>query len=514
LAAGSAVLAVYLLRLDRIAGLIVDDAWYVLLGKALAQGNGFRLISSAASPIQPVVPPGYPALLALVFTFNPGFPQNILWLKSVSVAAMLGTGLATGWYFLRDRRLQAPVAIALAAATALTPALVFLATSTAMAECVFILGQMIAIVVVERSMRSPENAARGSVAAAAVAASATMLVRSSGLALIAAVCVYLLFARRWKSTLLFAVITLCCLAPWTIYSAGHAPTQAERIEHGGTISVPYSDAMQMRSILNPAAGRMRLRDWPERFAGNFMNICCRDIVGITFPELLRGAAESGQEALSVGKKGDWVGSMGNAPITMVISALLAAVALAGWIVAVRGGITLAEIFVPVSIAMILPVPVWTYRYMLPLTPFVFFYLYRGLAAVSVRVARMAVLAVLAFSVLDHAQYILLARGPNRADAIDWAADSREVDEVLAWMNEHLDRNSAVASTNPALVYLLTNRKGVALDDPLVDANLRRWKARGVRYLVSLNPVEAPHSSRHEFKLLYQTSRRKLWIVEI
>ena len=40
-------LAVYLLRLDRVAGLVVDDAWYVLLGQALARGEGYRLVSSA-----------------------------------------------------------------------------------------------------------------------------------------------------------------------------------------------------------------------------------------------------------------------------------------------------------------------------------------------------------------------------------------------------------------------------------------------------------------------------------
>ena len=39
--------AIYALRLDDAAGLIVDDAWYILLAKALAGGDGYRLISSA-----------------------------------------------------------------------------------------------------------------------------------------------------------------------------------------------------------------------------------------------------------------------------------------------------------------------------------------------------------------------------------------------------------------------------------------------------------------------------------
>src|SRR5262249_9694546 len=90
------VLAVYLVRLDRIAGLIVDDGWYVLLGQALAQGRGFRLISSAAAEILPVVPPGFPALLAVVFGISPSFPDNVLLLKALSIASMMGAGALTG----------------------------------------------------------------------------------------------------------------------------------------------------------------------------------------------------------------------------------------------------------------------------------------------------------------------------------------------------------------------------------------------------------------------------------
>ena len=49
---------VYLLRLDRTAGLMIDDAWYLVSAKALASGDGYRLTSSAVVAIMPVVPPG------------------------------------------------------------------------------------------------------------------------------------------------------------------------------------------------------------------------------------------------------------------------------------------------------------------------------------------------------------------------------------------------------------------------------------------------------------------------
>ena len=44
-------LAVYLLRLDRVAGLLQDDGWYILLAKALASGQGYTLINSPTAGI-------------------------------------------------------------------------------------------------------------------------------------------------------------------------------------------------------------------------------------------------------------------------------------------------------------------------------------------------------------------------------------------------------------------------------------------------------------------------------
>ena len=84
-----ATLAVYVLRLDGVVGLFTDDAWYVLLAKALATGQGYSIANSPTPGILPLYPPAFPFLLSLVFRLSPGFPENVWLLKSVSVAAML-----------------------------------------------------------------------------------------------------------------------------------------------------------------------------------------------------------------------------------------------------------------------------------------------------------------------------------------------------------------------------------------------------------------------------------------
>jgi hypothetical protein len=111
----------YLLRLDRAIGMFGDDAWYALLGKALATGDGYTLINSPSPGILPIYPPAFPWLLSLVFRLAPQFPQNLWLLKSVSIAAMLGVGLLTYYYFAQRR--EGPYHLALGLATATAPSI-------------------------------------------------------------------------------------------------------------------------------------------------------------------------------------------------------------------------------------------------------------------------------------------------------------------------------------------------------------------------------------------------------
>ena len=98
-------LLIYVLRLDRVFGLFVDDAWYAMLAKALASGQGYTLINSPTPGITPLYPPAFPFLLSLAYRLSPDFPNNIWLLKSVSIAAMMIAGVAAYFYFTRARRL-------------------------------------------------------------------------------------------------------------------------------------------------------------------------------------------------------------------------------------------------------------------------------------------------------------------------------------------------------------------------------------------------------------------------
>ena len=169
------VAAVYALRLDDAAGLIVDDAWYILLAKALAGGDGYRLISSATIPVMPSVPPGFPAILAPVFLIAPTFPGNLALLKFISILAMAGVGACCWIDFTRHRGVANGEAVLLAGIVVLTPAFVFLATSTVMAECVFSLALLLAMLAFERLIRQQPAQLRPAVLAGVALAAAVLI---------------------------------------------------------------------------------------------------------------------------------------------------------------------------------------------------------------------------------------------------------------------------------------------------------------------------------------------------
>ena len=96
---------IYVLRLDHVAGMAIDDAWYVMLAKGLAEGRGYQLINAPIDGILPGYPPGFPGLLSLVFHLRPDFPDNVWLLKSVSMAAMFGVATLSYSYLHQLRGL-------------------------------------------------------------------------------------------------------------------------------------------------------------------------------------------------------------------------------------------------------------------------------------------------------------------------------------------------------------------------------------------------------------------------
>ncbi|MFN2513889.1 MAG: hypothetical protein ABR568_21035, partial [Pyrinomonadaceae bacterium] len=120
------------------------------------------------------------------------------------------------------------------------PPLVFFATTTVMAECVFMFSQLLAIVVIERCVRVGRSGRAWHYALLGAAlASFAFLTRSIAFALIVAAFVYLVKERLLRAALTFAVGVVLFVGPWMLYVRMHAPTAEQRMEQGGLIVEDY-----------------------------------------------------------------------------------------------------------------------------------------------------------------------------------------------------------------------------------------------------------------------------------
>lgn len=511
---------VYALRFDRAAGLYVDDAWYMVLAEALSKGQGFRLISSAATPILPAVPPGFPMILAPVMMLFPNFPGNVTPLKMVSIVAMFGVGVAAYRYLRRYYEAPRPVAGTVALITVLMPGFVFLATSTVMAEATFTLAQLCVALAVERAARRGDSHELRDAIGCGLIAGATLLVRLAGIAAIVAAVLYLARRRGWRTALVCGAVAAACYAPWAIYSAVNREPLVERVEHGGSIAYGYSELLLMRYGGEPSSGQITLREIPGRIAFNAINIFGRDAGAFVLPMAYREAGESGLEVFQLsGETGFRATGMGGGSAVLWVSFPVSAIVLIGFAGVVRRRATVAEYMIPMTIAMVVLVPARTFRYVLPLTPFLLFYFFRGIETIAAWVRRtpdwsfgapfrIAAASLLVLLAIEHMQYINLARnGPQPV----WLLGYEEVTAVTDWVHANLPDRSPIASSNPGLVYLATGRKAVALSNP--QTHLDQWQQLGIRYAVALHQAEKP-PPHLEFRPLYESPTLKLWVMEL
>lgn len=514
----SIVVAVYVLRLDEVAGLYKDDAYYMVLAKALASGEGYALISSAATPILPAFPPGFPMLLAAVFAVVPDYPGNLLWMKMISVLAMVAAAWLTYWYFAGCRTVDRGRSATFAFLTALTPGFVFFATSTVMAECVFTLTLVASAVAIERAARAEDlSRFRQMVVWAALITTAAWLVRSAGFAIVVGGAWFLTSRRGWRAAALYVTVCALSYAPWAIYAETHRPTREQRMEHGGSIAFSYGELLQVRSSGDVTAGSVALGELPRRVGQNLVNVFAHDLGGVIFPAGYRGSAESGLEVfLLSGESGLNAGSMGLGTPVVVISLAATALAVLGGIVMARRRIGVAEYFCVVTIAMVLFVPARTYRYVLPLAPFLVAYFMTGAEALARSFQAKAALpafrgvaaCLVFFLAVEHGQYIWRK---FHGQPLPWIEEGREVRAVADHVNRHLPVDMTAVSTNPALLYLLTGRHSVAYVEPI--HRWRQWRRENIQYAVALHLVPKPNPSLG-YRLVYESPGLGLWILDL
>jgi len=123
-------------------------------------------------------------------------------------------------------------------------------------------------------------------------------------------------------------------------------------------------------------------------------------------------------------------------------------------------------------------------------------------------ARVFLFVVIGLHVLDHSQYIAQAYGDRRGSS--WKAHADNIDQVLDWIRQEAAHDGAIAADNPALVYLRTGRRTVAISS--TDDKWSRWQRMGVRYVVSLSDGELLNDRRATLR--FKLPDENVWAFEL
>lgn len=194
-------------------GAFQDDAIYTILAKALATGEGYRMINLPGAPHATHYPPGYPAFLAVLWKLAPSFPDNIVVFKFAN-AGWLSLA-ALGAYRYGRAQMGWGAAFAAAAAAAGTVAIVvLLVTGVVLSEPMF-------MALLFPSLLLAERAARGGSVSLAVAAGlmcgALALVRTLGAVIVPAACLVMLYRRHYRSAAACFAAAALLLVPWQMW---------------------------------------------------------------------------------------------------------------------------------------------------------------------------------------------------------------------------------------------------------------------------------------------------------
>jgi hypothetical protein len=498
----------YLVCLDEVAGLFVDDGWYVVLASALATGNGFTLVNAPVSGVLPFYPPGFPALLALVFLVAPDFPANVGLLKAVSVVALLLGAVLLRHYFVRCRGESGWIGSGLALLAVASGLMHFLLTSAVLSEGVFVCVQAAAIVAVERCARgaATRTGQARALLLAAVLVVATFLVRSIGVLLAPSAVIYLLARGGPRQALLLAAAIVAFAAPWQIHATLRAPTAQQRAVVNDAIAFSYAEHFALKRAGQAEFGRDTLADFPGRVARNLRQLTERTIGTLYAHALLERTA-----------------------LVVPVSLLATALTVLGLVAAARARLTVVELYVPATVCVLLGFGFNADRYLLPLLPFLACYAVTGCALLvrgALRIAGLAaapaehraaqagtalLVALLLVNTAGLARDVAdtLGAAPGRRSA--WRRAFAENLGLLAWVRERIPRTVVLATHNPGMVFLYTGNPTVGSWEG--GTNAANWRAAGARFWVDNTVAEYrfPDMVRSGLEPLVTTERLRLGV---
>jgi hypothetical protein len=217
-----------------------DDGTYFSTAKALAEGQGYRLVSFPGTPPQTEYPIVYPYLLSWVWKLNPSFPDNLK--TAIRLTEFFGCwSLVAAFFLLRRYGIVEPAALLAVAFLAFQPTFLHL-SGMVMSDIPFMALLLTTLLLADAATRS--KAAVPLVLATGAIAGLSVGLRTIGVAVVAGIFFLALRRRAFREAFLLAAAagTVVAIESWSRVVhlfAGASPVTASAAEPGWNQVLAY-----------------------------------------------------------------------------------------------------------------------------------------------------------------------------------------------------------------------------------------------------------------------------------
>jgi hypothetical protein len=467
-----------------------DSASYYMLGKSIAQGDGYSVISSPARPAANHYPPGYPAIVGAVMKiFSDKMTTVIL---ANGIMFLISVLLLFELFLL----LTSNINMAFVSSFLLLVNYHLLRYSTMMmSEIPFTLFSALALILFIKNMEDEKPFYKSPFFySAVVMLSWSYYIRSAGIALVGAIILYLLINKKWSLILAYSIGFVALALPWFI--------RGQKL--GGN---PYIKAVTLVNYYKPDEGYMDLSALMTRFFNNVTRYFTKEIRDGLFPSSIE--LDYQKEAAT----SDWF--IGILIIALVFYGLFK-LPKYRWII-------LGYVAASFGIFFLWPDVWYGIRFELPVIPFMLLGLLCGLwefiYLISKKMNFNKKLNPLWFAVM----ILVFIPGVKRAHAEakkKYDPNFNDYFELAKWMKENVKEDAVVACRKPDLFYLFSgkyvcNYKYTEDDKDL----LEDLKKKNVSYVVIENLgfgstgrylVPAVQKNESKFKLVQQLPQAYLF----
>jgi len=451
-----------------------DAGVYYILGTSLAEGKGYRLLNEPGA-IQAIQ---YPPLLPLFVAVHQRLagrsdPLVVGRMLRISFFAVL-LALIVASYLL-SRHFLPPVLAFLATVPMFLSVETMWSSEYLSAELPFALGSVLFLLAARRAKGKSREWLAGGLALTC------FLLRSIGIALLAAWVGEALLERRFRVMAVRAVVALVALLAWQAYigSVKHAPEYQQPVyeyQRAGYefYNVTYPDNLVYVDPLTPELGKESIPNLARRTVRNVTRL----------PQSLGSAVSVRPNRGTRIKQKFGIGWMPKFAIEVLPFFALGTMVLFGLAVLALRGERLLLLYVLASgfLICVTPWPQQFGRYLWPLSPVLFIALVAGLAVTqyrlsaiakgTLRIPVMAMIALTALALFTIQAYARYKVPTDKAFYRDGTGKTQEYsllyftpawkhhEEALDWLGQHADTHDIVATTTPHWLYIKTGLSAV------------------------------------------------------